>query len=111
MLTGLKVSSLVCKCIFYRSEHNAMGDCMKLNCEGLEIQKWNIPMNRAEKLDEKNGVTCLVTMFAAAVMVFEMSKNGLFFVFSADNSKILVTVWARYLSAPREYIEFFQKMV
>ena len=23
MLTGLKVSSLACKCVFYRSEHNS----------------------------------------------------------------------------------------
>ena len=31
MLTGLKVSSLVCKCVFYRP--------MKLNFEGLETTK------------------------------------------------------------------------
>ena len=27
-------------------------------------------------------------------------KNGSFFKFSADDSKRLVTVWAKYLSAP-----------
>ena len=32
MLTGLKVSSLACKCIFYRQEHNAKGG-------GHEIEK------------------------------------------------------------------------
>ena len=25
MLAGLKVSSLACKCVFYRTEHNAKG--------------------------------------------------------------------------------------
>ena len=26
MLTGLKVSTLSCKCVFYRPEHNAKGE-------------------------------------------------------------------------------------
>ena len=39
MLTGLKVSFLVFKCVLYRPEHNAKGDPMELNFEGLEIQK------------------------------------------------------------------------
>ena len=40
MLTDLKVSSLACKCAFYRPEHNAKrGDPMKLNFECLEMQK------------------------------------------------------------------------
>ena len=38
MLTGLKMSSLACKCIFSRSEHNTKGDPMELNFEGREIQ-------------------------------------------------------------------------
>ena len=36
MLTGLKVSSLACKCVFYRIKQNAKGE---LNFEGLEMQK------------------------------------------------------------------------
>ena len=36
MLTGLKVSSLACKCIFYRTKQNAKGG---MNFEGLEMQK------------------------------------------------------------------------
>ena len=41
MLTGLKVSSFLCKCVFYRLEHNAKGTelNLKLNFEGLEMQK------------------------------------------------------------------------
>ena len=36
MLTGLKVLSLACKCVFYRAEQNAEGG---LNFKGLEMQK------------------------------------------------------------------------
>ena len=39
MLTGLKMSSLACRCVFYRPEHNAKGEPMELNFEGLEMQK------------------------------------------------------------------------
>ena len=39
MLVGLKVSFLVFKCVFYLPEHNAKGGPMKLNFEGLEMQK------------------------------------------------------------------------
>ena len=39
MLTDLKVSSLACKCVFYRPEHDAKADPMELNFEGLEMQK------------------------------------------------------------------------
>ena len=42
MLTELKVSFLVRKCVFYRR-----GDPMELNFEGLEMQ------NRAQRADEK----------------------------------------------------------
>ena len=37
MLTGLKVSSLAWKYVFYRSEDNVKGDPMVLNFEALEI--------------------------------------------------------------------------
>ena len=36
MVTGLKVSSLACKCVFYRTKQIAKG---RLNVEGLETQK------------------------------------------------------------------------
>ena len=48
------MSSLECKCVFYRPELNANGDLVELNFKGLEIQKWNIPTNRAHRVDEKN---------------------------------------------------------
>ena len=36
MLTGLKVSSLACKRVFYRPKDNANKGPMELNFEGLE---------------------------------------------------------------------------
>ena len=39
MLTGLKVSSLACKCAFETSEQQARRDPMETNFEGLEMKK------------------------------------------------------------------------
>ena len=45
------------------------------------MQKRNIPTDRAQKVDKKNGVICLVIMFAPAVMVIKMSKMAIFCIF------------------------------
>ena len=68
MLTSLEVSSLACKCVFYRLEHNAKegGDSMLVNFEDLEMQKWNITMDRAQSVNLNNGIICLV-MFSYRV--------------------------------------------
>ena len=49
--------------------------------EGLEMQKWNIPTDRAQKVDEKIRVICLVIMFTTRVMVIKMSKMAHFLYF------------------------------
>ena len=42
MLTALKMSSLTCKCVFYRPELNANeGGPIELNFEGLEMKHTN----------------------------------------------------------------------
>ena len=51
MLTGLKVSSLARRCVFYRPEQNAKGGPHGLFFEGLAMQKWNKPMDRAQRVD------------------------------------------------------------
>ena len=61
MLTDLKVSFLACKCVFYRPKHNAK-DPIELDLEGLEKQKWNIATDRAQIVEDKNWVICLVIM-------------------------------------------------
>ena len=55
-LSGLKVLSLACKCVFYRAKHNAKGEPMELNFEVLEVEKWNILTDKAQQLDEKNCI-------------------------------------------------------
>ena len=59
-LTGIKVSSLAYQCVFCRPEHTAKVDPMEPNFGVLEMQKQNIPTDRAQRLNEKNEVICLV---------------------------------------------------
>ena len=54
------------------------GYLMELNFEGLETNKWNIPKDRAQKLDEENGVICLVIMFTPRFMFIKMPKMAHF---------------------------------
>ena len=80
MSTDLKVMSLLCKCVFYRTEHNAKEESHKLNYDGLKMEKWNISIDRAQRVDEKNGVICLI-MFTPGVMVINISKMFNFCIF------------------------------
>ena len=104
MSTGLKESSLTRKCVLKRPEnnekertsrnwpdYNAKGNTIQFNFQGLKLQKWNIPTDRNRRLDENNGVICLVIMFSSRVMVIKCEK-WLIFAFSADDRKKLVTV-------------------
>ena len=61
-------------------------------------------MDRAQRVDEKNGVIYLVIMFTSRVIVITMSKMAEIFLFSADESKKSVTVWLKYLSAWKDLI-------
>ena len=80
---------------------------MKLNFEGIKMQKWNIPTDRALRGDEENGFICLVIIFTSGVTVILIFKNLSYFVFSADDSKTSVTLWAIYLKASEiSYLAF-----
>ena len=74
MLTGLKISSLAYKSVFYRPAHNARGRSYGTEFWRLQIQKWNIPMDRDTREDEKNRVICLVIIFTPGIMIIKMSK-------------------------------------
>ena len=56
---------------------------------------------RAEKVDEKNGVICLVSMFPSWVMVFKLSKKVHFLQFCADLSKTSKPIKAFYIYASK----------
>ena len=53
-------------------------------------------MDQAQREEEKNWVIYVVIMFTPRVMVIKMPKMAEFFVFSADQSKKVVTVWRKY---------------
>ena len=71
------------------------------------MQKWNISTYRAQRVDEKNDVICVV-MFTSKVMVIRMWKKASFNVYSAEYRKT-DQVWARYLNASvRSYLALLQ---
>ena len=75
------------------------GDHMKMNFEYFQIQKWILQTVRSEKVDEKNGVICLVSMFPSWVMVLKLSKKVHFLQFCADLSKKSKSIKAIYIYA------------
>ena len=85
---------------------------MQLNFEDLEMQKWNIPTDRAQRLGTKNGVICLFVMFTLRVTVIKMSKNGSFFNFllmTAENSfSPIENAEFRYYLLTWQFFNFFK---
>ena len=53
-------------------------------------------MGRTQRVDEKNGLICLV-MFSPTFMVVKMSKMVHFLYFLLMTAKKPVTVWLKYL--------------
>lgn len=63
---------------------------MELSFDGLEMQRWNIPTDGAQRADKKNGFICPVVMFTARAIVSKMSKMTQILEFFAEDSKRLV---------------------
>ena len=51
---------------------------MEFNFEVLEMGKWNIPTDRAQREHEKNQIIFLFIMFNPRVVVIKMSKMAHF---------------------------------
>ena len=54
------------------------------------MQKFNIPTDKAQRVDEKNGViclVCLVMMFTPRVIVIKMSQMAQFLYFLLMTAK------------------------
>ena len=83
-MSGLKVSSIVRKCVFQRPERTEKwvphGTAIKLLKFKTEIYYG------AQRVDEKNGVNRQV-MFTPRVMVIKMSKMAHFMYFLLDTAK------------------------
>ena len=76
---------------------------MQLNFEGLEIQKWNIPTDRAQRVDKKMGLFVWLSCLLPSLRSLKCPKC-LFCIF-ADASRRLVTFWPKYLSpSERSYL-------
>ena len=56
-------------------------DPMEMNFGGLEMQKRNTPINRAQRVDENNGVMCVFIMLTPKVTVIKMSEIAHFLYF------------------------------
>ena len=90
MLTGSKVSSLACKCVNFTDQNIIQrGE----GPYGTEFwRSWNaemnIPTDRAQRVDGKNGVICLIIIFTPQVMVIKMSKTAHFLYFCWCQRKI-----------------------
>ena len=95
MLTGLNMSSLACKCVLYRPEHDSkgMGTPWYLIFKALKYK--NEPVDKAQRVDEKTRVICLV-IFTPRIMVNKMSKMAHFLYFLLMTSKKFVIVCAKY---------------
>ena len=85
------------------------GDPLELNFEDLEMKNWNIPMDKTQRVDEKNGVNCLVIIFTPRVMVMKMSKMVHFCIFcwcqkriSLSLDKIFTGIWKILFSSFRK---------
>ena len=82
---------------------------MELNFEGFEMQKWNIPTDRAQRVDGKNKVICLVIVFTPQVIV-KCQKWLIFCIFcwcqqkiSHSLDKIFAYIWKILFSSLRKY--------
>ena len=99
MLTGLKVSLLLVKCAFYRPEHSTNEEHLKLNFEGLLLCKVEInQQTRAQSVDEKVGPFVELPCLLPELLLIKCQK-WLFYLFSDDDSKKLVKLWAQHVSA------------
>ena len=73
------------------------GNHMKMNFDYFQIQKWMLQTVRAEKVDEKNVVICLVFMFSSWVMVRKLSKKVRFLQLCAGLTKKCRSIKAIYI--------------
>ena len=97
------MSSLVRKCVFYKQK--LTGKRVPHGTEIKFLKFNNILTDRAQRVDEKNGVIRLV-IFTARVMVIKISKMARLMYFLPDTAKYQSQFGqARYLNASeRSYL-------
>ena len=86
MLTGFKVSFLERKCIFYRTALTGKWGPHRTEILDFSNAKIKYSNERAQRVDEKNRVICLV-LLALRVITIKMSKMSQFMCFLLDIAK------------------------
>ena len=84
---------------------------MELNFEGLKMQKWNIPTDRAQIVDGKNGFVCPVITFTPRVMVIKMSKMAHFLYFLLMPAKNQSQFGQNIYVYLKDFIQLSQEML
>ena len=72
---------------------------MKINFDYFQIQKSMLQTVWVEKVDEKNGIICLVSMFPSWVTVHKLPKKVHFLQFCADLSNKSNSIKTIYIYA------------
>ena len=72
---------------FLETKMDQRGVPMKMNFENFQIQKWISQTVRAQKVDEKNGVICLVYLFPSWVVILTLTEIVSLLQFCTDVSK------------------------
>ena len=70
-----------------------------MNLKYFQIHKWMSQADRAEKVDQKHGVICVVFMFPSWVMILKLLKKVHFFNFVLTSAKKSKYVKAIYIYA------------
>ena len=87
------------------------GDHMKMNFEYFQIQKSVLQTVRLGKVDEINGVICLVSIFPSCVMVLKLSKKVHFCNFVLTSARNLILSKQFTYMHLKGLVTHFQKMV
>ena len=72
------------------------GNHIKINFEHFQTQKWFWQTGSEEKVDEENGVICLVFMYPSCVMVLKFSKSCISPDFRKKSRAIMASERYRY---------------
>ena len=77
----------------------------------FRIQKWMLQADRAEKVNEKNGVFCVVFMFPSWVMILKLLKKVHFLNFVLTSEKSLSMLKQFTYMHLKRLVMSFQKML
>ena len=96
--------------VFYRPEWTEVIN-LKMNLKYFQIQKWMLEADRAEKVDEKSVVICVVFIFPSWVMILKLSKKCIFSILCWPQQKSLGMLKQFTYMHLKRLVMCFQKML